>query len=117
MGNRINRIAEEIKREISSIIRYDMKDPRLPEIVSIVHVKVSGDLKYAKVYVSVLGTEKQKENAMKALKSASGFVRREIGHRIKLRYTPEIMFQLDSSIEEGVYMNKLIKETIKKDKE
>lgn len=115
MADRISRISEEIKREISNIIQNELKDPRLPELVSVVSVNVTRDLRYAKVYVSVFGSDEQKENAIEGLKSAAGFIRKEIGNRVKLRYTPEIQFELDNSIEYGAYINKLIKETMETD--
>ena len=116
MADRIVRISEEVKKEISSIIQNDIKDPRLPNLVSIISCNVTKDLRYAKVYVSVLGDEEQKKNAMSALKSAAGFIRRELGHRVQLRYTPEIHFELDTSIEHGIYINKLLNETAKDSK-
>ncbi len=116
MADRIVRISEEVKKEISSIIQNDIKDPRLPNLVSIISCNVTKDLRYAKVFVSVLGDEEQKKNAMSALKSAAGFIRRELGHRVQLRYTPEIHFELDTSIEHGIYINKLLNETAKDSK-
>ncbi len=116
MVDRTNRIAEEMKKEISNIILNELKDPRLPSMVSITHVKVTKDLRYAKIYVSVLGDEEQKKNAVIALKSAAGFIRREIGQRIKMRLTPELTFEIDNSIEQGVYLNKLIDDVMKEQK-
>lgn len=113
MANRISRISEEIKREISNIIQYELKDPRLPQLVSITSVETTKDLRFSKVYVSILGSEEEKKNAMEALKSAAGYIRREIGQRIQIRYTPEIIFELDNSIERGIYLSKLIDETMK----
>ena len=115
MVDRIVRISEEIKREVGNIIQGELKDPRLPEFTSVTSVQVSRDLRYAKVYVSILGSEKEKVAALQGLKSAAGFIRHEIGKRIKLRYTPEFQFELDNSIEHGVYINKLIKETMESD--
>jgi ribosome-binding factor A len=115
MIDRTTRIAEEMKREISGIIMNEIKDPRLPQLVSVLAVNVTKDLRYAKVYVSVLGGEDQKKGAIEALKSAAGFIRREVGHRVQLRYTPELQFELDNSIEHGVYMTKLINDTVKKE--
>lgn len=109
---RIDRISEQVKKEVSEIIQNELKDPRLPKVVSVTEAEVTRDLRYAKVYVSVLGTEADKKNALQALKNAAGFVRREIGQRLQLRYTPEIMFELDNSIEHGVYITKLIKDTL-----
>jgi len=113
MVDRINRISEEMKKIISEIILTELKDPRLPQMVSITSVNVTKDLKYAKVYVSVLGSDEEKNNAIQALKSASGYIRREVGHRIKIRYTPEIIFELDNSIEHGDYISRLIDKTMK----
>ena len=87
--NRIDRISEEVKRELSMIIR-ELKDPRLSKaVVSVVNVNVTKDLKFAKAYISVLGNEDIQKGAMDALKSASGFIRKEVGHRVNLRNTPE----------------------------
>lgn len=113
MADRIIRISEEVKKEISNIIQNDLKDPRLPSLVSIVSCNVTKDLRYAKVFVSVLGSDEEKKNAISALKSAAGFIRRELGHRVQLRYTPEIHFELDTSIEHGFHINKLINDTTK----
>ena len=105
--DRTDRISEEIKREISIIIQNELKDPRLAKMISVTSVDVTRDLRYAKVYVSVLGNEDEKRDSCSGLKSAAGYIRREIGRRIQLRYTPEIIFELDDSIERGVYINKL----------
>ncbi|RCX11405.1 ribosome-binding factor A [Anaerobacterium chartisolvens] len=115
MVDRTSRISEEVKREISNIIQNELKDPRLPGLLSIISANVTRDLRYAKVYVSVMGSEEDKKNAISALKSAAGFIRRELGHRVQLRYTPEIQFELDNSIEYGAYMSKLINDTVKHD--
>jgi len=112
---RINRISEEIKKEVSNIIQNEIKDPRLPKFVSITSVNTTKDLRYTKIYFSVLGTEEDKKNALETLKNAAGFIRREIGHRIKLKYTPELVFELDDSIEQGIYISKLINDTLKND--
>jgi len=117
MADRIVRISEEVKKEISNIIHNEIKDPRLPSMVSIVACNVTKDLSHAKVYVSVLGNEDEKKNAISALKSASGFIRRELGHRVKLRATPELHFELDTSIEHGMYINKLLDEAKKEFKD
>jgi ribosome-binding factor A len=95
-GGRIN---EEVKREISVIIRDEIKDPRMTAMVSITAVKVTKDLRYAKVFVSIFGNnEEEKNETFAALKSASGYIRKEIGQRINLRNTPQILFELDDSI-------------------
>lgn len=113
MVDRISRISEEIKREISNIIQNELKDPRLPKVVSITAVKVARDLKHAKIFVSVLGDDEEKKSALEGLKSAAGFIRREIGQKMQIRYIPELHFELDSSIEHGIYITKLIDETVK----
>ena len=110
--DRIDRISEQVKKEVSDIIQNELKDPRLPKMVSVTEAEVTRDLSDAKVYVSVLGTDDDKRNALQALKNAAGFVRREIGQRLQLRYTPEFVFELDNSIERGVYITKLIKDTM-----
>ena len=110
--DRTDRISEEIKKELSNIIRESNKDPRLPDFVSITAVRVTKDLRYAKVYVSIYGDEEKKKDAITALTSAAGFIRREIGQRISLRYTPEFQFKLDESIEHGMHISKLIEETM-----
>lgn len=108
---RVSRIAEEFKRELSHIIKNDIRDPRIAEFTSILSVDITKDLRYAKVYISVLGDEKQSSDTISGLKSAAGFIRKEIGRRIKLKYTPEILFELDKSIERGIYITNLIKKT------
>jgi ribosome-binding factor A len=113
MIDRTNRISEEMKKELSSIIQNELKDPRLPRLVSITSAHVTRDLRYAKIYISVMGSDEDKKNALTALKSASGYIRREVGRRMLIRYTPEMQFELDNSIENGVYINKLINDTLK----
>lgn len=117
MGDRTSRISEEMRKEISAIIMSELKDPRLPSMISVVLVNVTKDLRHAKVYISVLGNAEDKKNAQEGLRSAAGFIRREVGHRMQLRYTPEMHFEIDDSIEHGVYMTKLINETVKSDSE
>lgn len=106
--NRINRINEEVRREMSDILR-ELKDPRIPMMTSVVSVSVTADLRYATVYVSIFGDEEVKKNAISALKNSAGFVRRELGHRLNLRYTPEIIYKADDSIEHGARINELLK--------
>ena len=105
--DRINKINEEVRRELSSVIR-DLKDVRIPMMTSVVAVRVTNDLSYAKVYISVMGDEDTQKKAVEGLKSASGFVRREIGRRLQLRHTPEFIFELDHSIEQGAHINQII---------
>ena len=107
--NRIDRISEEVKRELSIIIR-ELKDPRLSKaVVSVINVNVTKDLKFAKAFISVLGNEDVQKGAIDALKSAAGFIRKEVGHRINLRSTTEFTFVLDNSIEYGAHINEVLK--------
>ena len=107
--DRIDRISEEVKRECANIIR-ELKDPRIPELISITNVSVTKDLKFAKVYVSIFQQNCDKEAAIKGLNNSAGFVRREIGRRVQLRYTPEFTFILDDGIKQGAYINDIIAE-------
>ncbi len=109
---RIDKINEEVKRELSMVLR-ELKDSRIPMMTSVVAVNVTNDLRYAKVYVSVLGDEETKKKALQGLKSAAGFVRREMGRRVQMRITPEFIFELDNSIEHGAYINELLKKSNK----
>ena len=106
-SNRIGRINEEIQKELASLLR-NLKDPRVQNtMISITHVETTPDLRYAKVYVSFLEEDKAKD-ALKGLKSAGGYLRRELGHALNLRYTPELQWALDDSITYGAKMLKLI---------
>ena len=106
-SNRINRINEEIQKELSSLLRT-VKDPRVQDtMISITRVETTPDLRYTKVYVSFLQEEKSKE-AMAGLKSAAGWIRRQLGTNLKLRYAPEIVWALDDSITYGAHMLNLI---------
>lgn len=105
---RVNRLNEEMKKFISQVVRNELKDPRVAMMTTITEVDVTRDLRYATVFVSVLGNQKEKEDTMEALKKSSGFIRREIGKRIKVRHIPEILFKLDESIEKSVDMFALI---------
>ena len=106
-SNRIGRINEEIQKELASLIR-NLKDPRvLDTMISITRVEATPDLRYAKIYVSFLQEERASE-AMKGLKSASGYLRRELGRALQLRYTPELVWEQDDSIVYGAKMLKLI---------
>jgi len=99
-GNRIGRINEEMLRELSELIRT-VKDPRVSGLVSITRVETTNDLRYAKVFVSVLGNQGDGREVLKGLKSASGFLRREVAKAVQLRNTPELTFELDESISRG----------------
>lgn len=105
---RKGRINEDLQRELSALIRT-LKDPRVQQsMVSVTKVDATGDLRYAKVYISVLDKDKSKET-LKGLKSAGGFLRREIGSRLQLRYTPELIFEEDDSIAYGAKMFSLLR--------
>lgn len=110
---RIDKINEEMRRELANVVR-ELKDTRIPMMTSVVAVHVTNDLRYAKAYVSVMGDEQTQKKAIEGLKSAAGFVRREMGKRVDLRYTPEFLFELDHSIEHGAYINELLKKSEKK---
>ena len=103
-SNRIGRINEEIQRELAEQIRF-LKDPRVSQVgmVSITRVDTTGDLRYARVYISVLDKSREKD-VLKGLKSASGFLRRELGRALNLRYTPELQFTVDDSIAHGAHI-------------
>ncbi len=106
-SNRIGRINEEIQKELASLLR-NLKDPRVQDtMISITHVETTPDLRYAKVYVSFL-EENKAQDALKGLKSAGGYLRRELGRALNLRYTPELTWALDDSITYGAKMLKLI---------
>lgn len=109
---RTDRISEEVKKHLSDIIR-ELKDPRIPLMTSVVSVNVTKDLKYAKAYISIMGDEETKKEAIKGLKSAAGFIRKEIGNRVLLRALPQFSFELDNSIEHGAHINELLQSVIK----
>ena len=113
VNNRINRIDEEYKKELSNIIDRELKDPDITGLISVTKVKVSTDLKYAKVYVSIMGAKNLQET-MKGLKNASGYIRTELAKRINLRNTPEITFEIDDSIEYGAKIDNILKEIMPK---
>ena len=111
-SNRINRINEEIRKELAALFR-ELKDPRISSgLVSITRVDTTGDLRYARVYVSALDKDTEPQ-VMKGLKSASGFLRREIGHRLQLRYTPELQFIADDSIAYGAHILEVLRDPTK----
>jgi len=106
-SNRIGRINEEIQKELASLLR-NLKDPRVQDtMISITHVEATPDLRYAKIFVSFL-QEDRAADALKGLKSAGGYLRRELGRALQLRYTPELVWELDDSITYGAKMLKLI---------
>lgn len=107
-NNRTRRIAEEIRKIVSTMLINGIKDPRINSLVSVTDVEVTTDLSYAYIYVSVLGGDE--ESTLQGLKSACGYIRREVGKAIKIRHTPEIIFKIDDSLLKGMYMDKLIRE-------
>lgn len=107
---RLGRISEEIKRITSNAIMTELKDPRISPMTSVTEVEVTRDLRFAKIYISVLGNQKDKEETLKGLESGKGFIRKEIGGNLNLRYTPEPLFYLDKSIEHGFKISKLLNE-------
>ncbi|GAC91718.1 ribosome-binding factor A [Anoxybacillus flavithermus NBRC 109594] len=109
MSLRATRVGEQMKKELSDIIGRKLKDPRIG-FVTVTDVRVTGDLQQAKVYISVLGDEEQKKNTLKGLAKATGFIRSEIGQRIRLRKTPEIYFEIDETIDYGQRIESLIKQ-------
>ena len=111
------RINMEVQRELSEIIRGGIKDPRIHPMTSVVSVEVTPDLKFCKAYISVLGDEEAGKSTIQGLKSAEGYVRRELARRVNLRNTPELKFILDQSIEYGIHMSKMIDEVTKDIKE
>ena len=110
-SNRLGRIDEELKKEISSIINYELNNPKVTGMISVTRAKITPDLKYAQIYVSILNSKNVKET-LANLKKSSGYIRTEIAKRINLRITPELIFILDDSMEYGAKIDKILKEII-----
>lgn len=110
---RMERINEEYKREIGDIIEHKLKNPNVTGIISVTKVKVSSDLKYAKVFISIINS-KSKKNTLLALKRSSGFIRSELARRINLRNTPEIVFMFDDSMEYGTRIDEILQQIMPK---
>lgn len=108
MSLRSNRVAEQMKKELGDILTRKLKDPRVG-FITITDVTVTGDLQQATVYISSLGDDREREETLKALEKAKGFIRSEIGSRIRLRRTPEISFQFDASVEYGNKIESLLR--------
>lgn len=106
--SRPSRLGEVFKKEISDIIKKDLKDPRIG-FVTITAVEISPDLKCATVFLSVLGDQKERERSLRGLKNARGHIRSELGKRVRLKFLPELVFEIDKSIEEGMRISELIK--------
>ena len=107
--NRLNRINEELKKEISNIISFELKNPDATGLISVTKAKITPDLKYAKIYVSMLNS-KSKEKTLEALKKSSGYIRSVIGKNINLRVTPELIFEEDDSMEYGEKIDAILKD-------
>ena len=110
---RLGRIEEEYKKELSQIIGYELKNPNVTGLISVTKVKVSNDLKYAKVYVSILNSKNIKDT-IAGLKKSAGFIRSELARRVNLRNTPELIFELDDSLEYGAKIDTILKEIMPK---
>lgn len=110
MPRRIDRVNELLRSEISQILAREIKDPRVGGVISITEVIASSDLRSARVYVSVMGREQQRQEALDGIRSAASFLRRELRNRVNLRHTPHLTFQLDDSIEEGDRVLRLMDE-------
>ena len=106
-SNRMYKIDEQLKEEISKIISLELKNPHVTGMISVTHVKTTPDLRYAQVFVSMIGEKDRKEN-MRILKQSSGYIRSEIAHRINLRLTPELVFRFDDSIEYGERIDNIL---------
>jgi len=114
-SRRICRVNDEIRKEISSLLMHEIRDPRLSGLLSVTEVDTSPDLRCAKVYVSVMGTEEEKKQVEKGLAAASGFIRRGLGERLTLRFIPELSFLRDDSIERGSRLLEIINDVAPKD--
>lgn len=110
---RLGRIDEEYKKELSQIIGYELKNPNVTGMISVTKVKVTNDLKFAKVYVSILNSKNIKDT-LAGLKKSSGYIRSELAKRVNLRNTPELIFELDDSIEYGAKIDSILKEIMPK---
>ena len=111
-NNRFERINEELKKEISNIINYELNNPNVTGLISVTKAKITQDLKYAKIYVSILNSKNIKET-LAGLKKSSGYIRTEIAKRINLRITPELIFELDDSMEYGAKIDSILKDIMK----
>lgn len=116
-SKRNNRLSGEMKKIVTNIIRNQLKDPRISDMVSITEIKVTEDLRYAKVFVSVYGNEEIVNSSISALDNAKGYIRKELGKYLKIRYIPELLFEKDNSIEQGIRINKLIEKVIQDEKD
>lgn len=113
--NRAARVGDEIQKVISQLLLTEVKDPRIPMMTSVLEVRMSSDLTHATVFLSVYGSDKEKQDCMAAMERASGFIRSQVAKRVKLRVAPEMHFKLDESIQKGMELMDLIDRTIKED--
>lgn len=116
-NKRINRISAEVRRAMTDIIYNGIKDHRIDASVTITNVKVTSDLGYANIYVSVLGDEDKKKDVLDGLENAKGFIRTEIGRKVDLRHVPKPVFHLDESTEYAMHINELINQVKQEDSE
>lgn len=115
---RSGRINEEVKKAVSSVIQNGIRDPRLHDaMISVTKVEVTKDMRYAKVFVSILGNEEAKAESLAILKKSAGFIRKEVGHEVNLRLTPEIIIELDNSIEHGMHIDAILEQIKEKSKD
>ncbi len=112
--NRMDKVNEELRKEISLVIDQKLKNPNITGIISVTKVKTSSDLRYARVYISLINS-KSKKNTLEGIKNASGFIRTEIAKSVNLRYTPELTFEIDESMEYGSKIENILKEIMPKD--
>lgn len=116
-GHRTDRMAEEIKRIVSAILHDELKDPDIPAMTSVLMVDVTRDLRYAKVRVSVMGSQEEQEKAIRALTRSQGFVRHLVSEKLTVRYAPEIVFELDQSISHSIRVSQILGDIKKSDNE
>ena len=109
-NHRTARISEEIKRELSQMIREEVKDPRVKGLISVTDVETTNDIRYAKVFVSILSDSETSKLTLQVLEKAAGYLRSELAKRLQLRYTPELLFKFDSSLEYGSKINQILSE-------
>ncbi len=112
-NNRITRINEELRQELSAILRSGVKDPRISPLASVLRAEITPDFKHCKIFISVLGDDEVRKNTAEGLNSSSGFIKSELARRVNLRQTPDLHFVMDQSIEYGVHMSKLIDDVLK----
>ncbi len=113
---RSSRVAVEIKRVVGMMLINELKDPRISTMTSVTGVEVTEDFSYATVYLSIYGSDEEKDNTLTALRSAAGFIRKEVSRQIKMRHTPEFIFKIDNSVEYGIHISKIIEEIGKDNK-